>query len=138
MISKLLIPTNFICLFSLLALTGCAGMFQRNSGEDWDSTQMSQSAPDTSNNDVLDINSEEYHRTHVARAIQSQDIVPGMSQQEVVSAWGRPRDVEVAGDGTHGNERWIYYTGNSLRYGISKPRVIYFENGRVAGWESGR
>ena len=39
---------------------------------------------------LLDVNSDEYHRTHVARAIQNHDIVPGMSQQEVVSAWGRP------------------------------------------------
>ena len=137
--SKHLFPTIFICLSSLSVLPGCAGMFQRMSGDDWDSTEMSQSAPDSqAGHDYVDINSDEYRRTHVTRAIQNQDIVPGMSQQDVVSAWGHPRDIEVAGDGTHGNERWVYYSGNSNHYGVSKTRVIYFENGRVAGWESGR
>jgi hypothetical protein len=133
--------TIFITL-SLLPLTflqGCASLFNRGSDESSDSAYSSQAAEAPANPDTLDLNSEEYHRTHVARAIEQQDIVPGMSPQEVVSAWGRPREIQVAGEGrSGGNERWLYYSGNSLRYGINQARVIYFENGRVAGWESGR
>ncbi len=139
MSARKLIPTFFIyltCFAGSASLTGCASLLQGAPDDDWDSTRMSQSAPEA--RDPIDMSSDEYRRERVAPAIENRDIVPGMSPQDVISAWGRPRDIEVAGDGTHGNERWVYYSGNSLRYGISQPRVIYFENGRVAGWESGR
>ena len=129
--APLLILTISICL---TGLTGCASLFQGIPGDDWDSTPTSQAAPEQ--REPLDFNSEDYHRNQVVHAIEARDIVPGMSPQEVISAWGRPREVETAGDSRYGNQRWVYYDGNSLHYGISQQRIIYFENGRVAGWES--
>src|SRR5690349_6914891 len=38
----------------------------------------------------------------------SGEISVGMSMEQVVSAWGRPRDVETAGDPSVGNQKWIY------------------------------
>ncbi len=134
--SCVIFPTILICLSALVS--GCATLFPGNDVDGPDSsdiTTTSQSAPER---DPADLSSVDYHRNQVVHAIQNRDIVPGMSAHEVISAWGRPRDVEVAGDGSHGNERWVYYSGNSRRYGLGGARMIYFENGRVVGWESGR
>jgi hypothetical protein len=85
-----------------------------------------------------DPSSPDYHESYVAPAIDRQDIVLGMNTKDVLAAWGRPREVETAGDSSRGNERWLFYQSNSLRYGIEKAKIIYFENGRVVGWESPR
>lgn len=128
----LTLSLSFICL---AVLPGCAALLNGPfADEDSDYARFSQSAPDRS----ADPNpaSEDYHRTYVSHAIDTRDIVPGMTEQEVVSAWGRPREVDVAGDGSRGNERWMYFNGNSLHYGVSQQRIVYFEGGRVAGWET--
>jgi hypothetical protein len=132
--SRSIILTIFVCLATLLS--GCASIFSEPGTDD--STFTSQSAPASgpADREAVDLSSPDYHRNQIAHAIQKRDIVAGMSAQEVVSAWGRPRDIEVAGDGSRGNERWIYYPGNSLRYGMAQSSVIYFENGRVAGWQA--
>lgn len=62
----------------------------------------------------------------------------GMSMPKVKRLWGQPQDVEVAGDPNSGNERWTYLNGLSSRWGTSSYRVVYFEQGQVAGWESKR
>lgn len=123
-------PLFLIILISLIA-TGCATFPDRETS-DW--TEFSQAAP--SQGETIDPSSEDYHRRFVSQAIENRDIVPGMTAREVVTAWGRPREVEVAGDGSRGNERWIYFNGNSTRYGISRQKMIYFENGRVTAWET--
>lgn len=63
------------------------------------------------------------------------EIVPGMSMTQVRSLWGEPSEIHVAGTSTSGNERWIYHDG-LIRFSISSARVIYFERGRVAGWNT--
>jgi hypothetical protein len=73
---------------------------------------------------------------HRRMAIMNQDIFLGMSARDVQSAWGSPRDIETAGVPGSGNERWVYYNSNSMNYGMEKPRIVYFEQGRVVGWES--
>jgi hypothetical protein len=62
----------------------------------------------------------------------------GMSMPKVRKLWGQPQDVEVAGDPNSGNERWTYLNGLSNQWGTSNYRVVYFEQGQVAGWESKR
>jgi hypothetical protein len=64
------------------------------------------------------------------------NLILGMSMPRVRSLWGNPQDVETAGDPSQGNQRWIYSEGIKSRYGLASNRVIYFEDGRVAGWES--
>lgn len=63
------------------------------------------------------------------------DVVIGMSPDEVRSLWGEPREIEHAGLAHSGNERWTYYEGLSSRWSLSPARIIYFEGGRVSGWE---
>ncbi|GAB4016103.1 MAG: hypothetical protein Fur0010_15690 [Bdellovibrio sp.] len=54
-------------------------------------------------------------------------IYQGMTKQDVVSMWGRPARVDVAGDPRNQNERWSYYVNGAMQY-------VFFENGVVAGW----
>ncbi|ATH06834.1 hypothetical protein BIY24_02435 [Halobacteriovorax marinus] len=51
----------------------------------------------------------------------------GMRKSDIKRIWGRPMQVDVAGDPRYENERWSFYDG-------SKLRQIYFENGVVSGW----
>lgn len=70
------------------------------------------------------------------KAIEANDIVLGMTKQAVKESWGEPELVEVAGNPIYGNERWKYLQEVSSPEGYqTEARVIYFESGRVAGWE---
>jgi hypothetical protein len=70
-------------------------------------------------------------------AIENGDISIGMSREAVIESWGDPYIIEVAGNRLYGNERWKYSKMVSTSEGYTKQlRMIYFESGRVAGWES--
>jgi hypothetical protein len=45
-----------------------------------------------------------------------------------MNTFGRPTRVEVAGNPSYENERWLYSVNGATKY-------IYFESGRVEGWE---
>ncbi len=65
------------------------------------------------------------------------DIVLGMNMHDVISAWGEPGEVQNAGNTTStGNQRWVYPIGQASRLYSGENRVVYFENGRVVGWEA--
>lgn len=64
-------------------------------------------------------------------ATRQSEIMMGMTKQEVMESAGQPDRVEVAGNPRYENERWIYSVEGRSKY-------IYFESGRVGGWESGR
>lgn len=55
------------------------------------------------------------------------EIHQGMSKQEVRSLMGGPDRVDIAGNPSYENERWIYRTGGKVNY-------VYFESGQVSGW----
>ncbi|MES2527839.1 MAG: hypothetical protein V4598_12165 [Bdellovibrionota bacterium] len=52
----------------------------------------------------------------------------GMSKDDVMGSLGKPMRVEVAGNPSYENERWLYQFNGSNKY-------IYFESGKVQGWE---
>ncbi len=57
----------------------------------------------------------------------SREIYLGMDKDQVIDRWGRPDQVEIAGNPREGNERWTFFdNGQSKR--------IFFEGGRVQGW----
>lgn len=69
-------------------------------------------------------------------AIESNDIITGMTKNAVKLSWGEPDSVEVAGDPMYSNEKWNYKKYVSSPDGYQQEtRVIIFEAGRVAGWE---
>lgn len=61
-------------------------------------------------------------------ALRQSNVITGMSKSDVMNNWGRPARVEVAGNPSFENERWIYNVNGASKY-------IYFESGRVQGWE---
>ena len=65
-----------------------------------------------------------------------EEITLGMRMSDVVAIWGEPRDIETAGHANQGNQRWTYYQGLSSRWSMSATRIVYFEQGKVAGWEN--
>ena len=52
----------------------------------------------------------------------------GMTKSDVMNNLGSPSRVEVAGNPTLENERWLYSHNGASSY-------IYFESGHVEGWE---
>lgn len=71
------------------------------------------------------------------KLIEENDIAVGMNQQAVKESWGDPDLIEVAGREVYGNQAWKYTKMISSAEGYKKEtRIIYFESGRVIGWES--
>jgi hypothetical protein len=66
----------------------------------------------------------------IKRAIETRDVVLGMTRQQVMTSWGQPQEREVAGRDGSGHERWTY----GSKFSLNGARVVIFENGRVAGW----
>lgn len=61
-------------------------------------------------------------------ALRKQDILLGMTKNDVMESWGKPVRVEIAGNPRNENERWLYKMNGASKY-------IYFESGQVEGWE---
>lgn len=68
--------------------------------------------------------------------IEAQDVGLGMTQALVRRSWGEPEAVEVSGNPKFRNERWRYsrYVSTPDGYKLER-KVVYFEGGRVVGWE---
>lgn len=69
-------------------------------------------------------------------ALEAEEIIPGMSMDDVLSVWGRPTHVEVAGEVRFKNQKWTYSDRSSHYLGPSTSRIVYFEEGKVVGWET--
>lgn len=79
---------------------------------------------------------DEARTDEVAKTIEANDIALGMSQKAVLESWGDPDAVESAGNPLYGYERWKYNRYISGNDGYQKEmRIVYFEGGRVVGWE---
>lgn len=73
----------------------------------------------------------------VQALIDVNDITLGMTKQAVRDSWGEPELVEVAGNPLYGNERWAYSEQLPSTEGFqTEKRIVYFEGGRVVGWNS--
>lgn len=71
------------------------------------------------------------------KLIEKNDLALGMSRSAVKESWGDPDTVQVAGNEIYGNQAWKYNKMISSEDGYKKEtRVIYFEAGRVVGWET--
>lgn len=69
--------------------------------------------------------------------IEAQDIAVGMPMEHVKKSWGEPMSVDVSGNPIYRNERWKYQRFVSAPEGYKKEtRLVYFEGGRVVGWET--
>ncbi len=77
------------------------------------------------------------HSPHEKEAINLGDIFVGMSSSAVAESWGEPRITEVAGNPIFQNFRWIFERQVPTEDGYTtETRTVYFESGRVIGWET--
>lgn len=68
---------------------------------------------------------------------EAQDITLGMSQELVRKSWGDPTQIEHSGNPIYKNERWKYIRDLPTASGYKRERrYVYFEGGRVVGWET--
>jgi outer membrane protein assembly factor BamE (lipoprotein component of BamABCDE complex) len=76
------------------------------------------------------------HKPEIQALVDLNDITTGMTKQAVRDSWGEPELVEVAGNPLYGNERWAYSEQLPSSDGFqTEKRIVYFEGGRVTGWE---
>ncbi len=76
------------------------------------------------------------HRRDISSLIEQNDIAVGMAREAVRESWGDPESVEVAGRRDSGNERWRYTEYVTTPEGYQQEqRLLYFEQGRLVGWE---
>jgi|GEM_PF-728169 len=69
--------------------------------------------------------------------VDQNDVAVGMTKQAVRDSWGPPDSVEVAGNPIYGNEKWMYSEQTASTEGYrNEKRAIFFEAGRVVGWET--
>jgi hypothetical protein len=78
----------------------------------------------------------ERREEEIQYGLDSREIVLGMNMEQVSSIWGRPMNIETAGDPGFGHQRWVYHEGISSRWNIKSSRIVYFESGKVVGWET--
>ena len=71
------------------------------------------------------------------KLIEKNDIALGMNPNAVKESWGDPDAIQIAGNEMYGNQAWKYKKMISSEDGYKEEtRVIYFESGRVVGWET--
>lgn len=69
--------------------------------------------------------------------VESQDLTIGMNQELVKKSWGDPESVEYSGNPVYRNEKWRYVRDVPSPNGYKRQlRYVYFEGGRVVGWET--
>lgn len=65
------------------------------------------------------------------------DIAIGMPMDFVLKSWGEPLQKEVSGNPLYKNEKWKYSRSLPSAAGYKQERrTVYFEGGRVVGWET--
>lgn len=69
--------------------------------------------------------------------VENQDIAIGMSSDLVKRSWGEPDSIDISGHEVYKNERWKYTRDVPTPNGYKRERrFVYFEGGRVVGWET--
>lgn len=72
-----------------------------------------------------------------SEVVDNLDIAAGMPADYVKKAWGEPDSIEHSGNPIYKNERWKYLKQVSTPNGYrQEKRYVYFEGGRVVGWET--
>lgn len=79
----------------------------------------------------------QYPSPEMKRLIDNQDIALGMPMDYVSKSWGEPSSKDVSGNPLMKNERWRYNRTISSSDGYrQEKRFVYFEAGKVVGWET--
>lgn len=69
--------------------------------------------------------------------VESQDLTLGMNMELVRKSWGEPESIEHSGNPVYKNEKWRYIRDVPSPNGYKRERrYVFFEGGRVVGWET--
>jgi len=69
--------------------------------------------------------------------VDQQDISVGMTTELVRRSWGDPESIDYSGNEVYRNERWRYIRDVATANGYKRERRhVFFEGGRVVGWET--
>lgn len=81
------------------------------------------------NTRINDIKDEAEQKRNLVRrhSVHGSEIFLGMDKSDVVSLWGKPARIEIAGNPANQNERWSFVEDGSVKQ-------VYFEEGKVHGW----
>jgi len=103
---------NFILVLMLFSFMGCASL----------------AGPSKKEKQTY-VDSHFYLTSQVRQCILEGKITKGMTMEEVIASWGRPRDINksVGSWGVH--EQWVYG-------GTSHTSYLYFENGTLTSWQN--
>lgn len=66
-------------------------------------------------------------RMRFNRAIEDGKIMVGMTEEDVLEAWGRPTKVNTSLNASGRREQWVY------RHTTSSTQYVYFQNGVMTG-----
>ncbi len=123
----------------LALLSGCSTIFTHESESN---DPLEQAARETRRGaaaigpfDFVDPEKGPLLEAQIRRALRLGELTLGMRQDDVTSVWGSPQTVETAGDPRAENQRWLYFSGLSEQWSMGSRKVVYFEGGRVVGWE---
>jgi hypothetical protein len=130
----------FFTIVTLLTLSGCAGM---GIDDDKDLDPIAKVAislrqgrhPAYTREATTEADVEE-RQQRMRLAAADREVIPGMDMRQVRGILGEPFDIETAGDPGQGNQRWVYPLGLSGRFGLGAKRMLYFEEGKLVGWEN--
>jgi hypothetical protein len=65
-------------------------------------------------------------------AISNKRIIVGMSEKDVIKAWGKPDKMNVTASRLTKDEQWIFSSDRD----IGHSEYVYFEDGIVTSWQS--
>jgi hypothetical protein len=133
--TRIFIPVSLVLFFAGCALLPVSGMDDPASDPDDPVAQAALRLRQPASAESYESDS---IPTDLATARAAREVVPGMPMDDVRSILGEPREVETAGNPMLGNQRWVYSEASrgSMNRLDGPSRVVYFENGRVAGWEN--
>jgi len=64
------------------------------------------------------------HQKRVAEAIAEKKVAVGMTTEEVVKAWGKPRKIDQTTTGQHSHENWFYDPASLVIFMDGKVRSV--------------
>lgn len=130
---------SLVSVLTVAALSGCAGFELQSQEAPWDPIEEAARAIREGRNPSqapVDPDEIQMRASSIHRAVEIRDLALGMSMDQVRASWGEPRDVAIAGDPRHGNQRWTYREVASRYFSGSSDRTVFFEDGKVAGWKT--
>lgn len=122
---------NSMPILLALTLAGCATLL-----EPVESRNQRTSSSDSWRSRRTPAVAEETSLSAAAPESRPGDVGMGMTRSQVLRSWGDPVSVEAAGSQNSGNEKWTYSEASTSYWQGRYERVIYFENGRVVGWQT--